>query len=170
MNSKQYLEQVLKVEDAMIAKVNEKDWIQEVSTASGAINYENDRTIGSAPTSSRFENALIRKVDLENQIAEEYGRLLRIHTEIRKVILAVEDIDAQNALAQYYLCRKTEDVIAGKFHVSKKTIQRRLDRGYEEVAKLTGYPAPPKQKMPARERHHIARDMMKEVYADEQIH
>ena len=85
MNSKQYLEQVLKVEDAMIAKVNEKDWIQEVSTASGAINYENDRTIGSAPTSSRFENALIRKVDLENQIAEEYGRLLRIHTEIRKV-------------------------------------------------------------------------------------
>lgn len=164
MNAKQYLEQVLKIEDCMIAKHDEMEWLQAVSTASGAINYENDRTTGSAPTSSRFENAVIRKEDLRNEILKEYDELLKKHQEIRKVILAVEDIDAQNALAQYYLCRKEEDVIASKFHVSKKTIQRRLERGYTEVSKLTGYPVP---RMPARPRHPIARQMMKEVYGNE---
>lgn len=164
MNAKQYLEQVIKIEDCMIAKHDEMEWLQAVSTASGAINYENDRTIGSAPTSSRFENAVIRKEDLRNEILKEYDELLKKHQEIRKVILAVEDVDAQNALAQYYLCRKEEDVIASKFHVSKKTIQRRLERGYTEVSKLTGYPVP---RMPARPRHPIARQMMKEVYGND---
>jgi len=164
MNAKQYLEQVLKIEDCMIAKHDEMEWLKAVSTASGAINYENDRTIGSDPTSSRFENAVIRKEDLRNEILKEYDELLKKHQEIRKVILAVEDIDAQNALAQYYLCRREEDVIASRFHVSKKTIQRRLNRGYVEVSKLTGYPVP---RMPARPRHPIARKMMKEVYGDD---
>ena len=166
MNSKQYLEQVLKIEDAMTAKRDEKERLDALSTASGAIRYDNDRTTGSAPQSARFENVTVSKVDLENEIAKEYAALLAKHAEIRKVILAVEEMDVQNVLAEYYLCRKTEEVIAVKFHVSKKTIQRRLDRGYVEVSKLTGYPAPA-PRMPARPRHPIARQMMKEVYGNE---
>ena len=163
MNAKQYLEQTWKLLDSLTAKRDEWEFLETVSTASGAINYENDRTVGSAPSSARFENVTVKKADLENDIKRERQELLEKHAEIRKVILAVEDMDVQNALAEYYLCHKTEDVIASKFHVSKKTIQRRLERGYTEVSKLTGYPVP---RMPARPRHPIARQMMKEVYGD----
>ena len=166
MNSRQWLEQVLILEQTMRANRSEYDWLEAVSTASGAINYQNDRTIGSAPTSSRFESAVINKEYLRKVIEEEYDQLLKMHTDIRKVIFAVADADAQNALRMKYLSNKDLDLIAYEYHVSRKTIERRLDRGYIEVARLTGYPAPIKQRMPAQERHHIARTILKEVYEE----
>ena len=163
MNAKQYLEQTWKLNDSMTAKIDEWEYLNEVQGAFGAIRYDNDRTTGSAPSSAKFEDITVKKTDLETDIKREYYSLLDKHAEIRKVILAVEDIDVQNALAEYYLCHKTEDVIAAKFHVSKKTIQRRLERGYTEVSKLTGYPVP---RMPARPRHPIAREHLTEVYGN----
>lgn len=161
MNSKQYLEQVIKIAQALMTKHDEKNYLETMATISGAINYTNDRTTGSAPTSAKFEEVVCKAADLETAILSEYAELLDLHAEVRKVILAVEDLDIRNTLAEKFLCHTQEDVIAFKFGVSKKTVQRRLDKGYADVSKLTGYPEPPRQRMPARERHGIAREMLR---------
>ena len=43
-------------------------------------------------------------------------------------------------------------------------VVRRREDGYHDVSLITGYPEPPKQRMPRRDRHHIAREHLKEYY------
>ena len=169
MNSKQYLEQALKLAADIEAHLEELERLQEISTASGAISYDNDRVISSVPQTARFEDTVVRLVDLEKTIRNELAQLWQEHRDIRMVIGQVEDSDVRCVLRMRFLARLEIDVIAAKNHISRSTVLRRLDDGYKEVSKITGYPHPPKQRLPGRNRHHIARNMMKEVYS-EQIH
>lgn len=166
MNSEEYLMQGIKIAHALAGLFEERKRLAEMSTATGGFKYDHEPVMGSKPQSARFENYSVSKVDLENEVEADIQHYFELHSDIRHVISQVEDMDVQTILRKRYLVDIPIDVIAAQFHVSRKTIERRLDRGYEEVAKLTGYPAPPKQKMPARERHHIARQMMKEVYVE----
>lgn len=164
MNAKEYLEQAIHLSAEIRSMVEELEMLKEVSTASGAIKYDNDRVVGSAPQSAQFENAVVRLVDLENEVRSELNALLEKHSEIRKTIGMVADDQVRTVLRLVYLVGRSMDAVAVQLNVSKRTVMRRLDVGYEAVAVLTGYPAPLKQKMPAKDRHHMAREMLKEVY------
>lgn len=167
MNSEQYLLQAVQLAHTLTSLNKEKQRLAELSTATGGFNYSQDMVIGSKPQSARFENYSVSKVDIENEIEDDIRHYWKLHSEIRHVISQVEDLEVQSILRLRYLTDTPVDVIASQFHVSRKTIERRLDKGFEEVAMITGCPVPPKQRMPAREREHtIAREMLKEVYQD----
>lgn len=168
MNSEQYLMQAVRLAHALAGLLKEKERLKELSTATGGFRYSPDPVISNRPQSARFEDYSVSKVDLENEVEDDIRHYWELHSEIRHVIGQVEDLEVQTILRLRYLVDVPLDVIAAQFHVSRKTIERRLDRGHDAVAEITGFDAPPKQRMPAREREHaIAREMLKEVYKDD---
>ncbi len=164
MNAKEYLEQAIVLSHDIRAHLDELENLNELSTASGAIRYDNDRVTGSAPSSAKWENVVVRLVDLENEIRKEVCELLDKHREIRDIIAQVEDADARAVLRMKYLALKSNNEIAAEMYCSKSTVLRRLDIGFQEVAKLTGYPAPPVFRMPARDRHPGSIRIIREYY------
>jgi predicted transcriptional regulator len=105
---------------------------------------------------------VIRLVDMENQIRKEIGELLKKHKEIRDVIAQVDDLQTRAVLRMRFLIRKPIDEIASEMQITKRTVIRRLEMGYHDVSLITGYPEPPKKKMPARDRHADSRRMLRE--------
>lgn len=168
MNAEQYLMQAVRIAHVLISLNKETQRLKDLATAIGGFSYSHDPVISNKPQSARFEDIVVSKADLENEIRDDIQHYWQLHSEIRHVINQVEDLDVRSILTLRYLTDTPVDVIAGQFHVSRKTIERRLDKGHEEVSRITGLPLPPKQRMPAREREHtIAREMLKEVYQNE---
>ena len=167
MNSVEYLSQAVSLARAMASLMAERDRLSELSTATGGFRYEQDPVKGSSPQSARFENYSVRKVDIENEIEADLQQYWILHSNIRHTIAKVKALNVQTVLRYRYLVGLPVDVIASKLNCSRKTIERRLADGHDAVAELTGYSAPMRQRMPAQERHHIAREMMREVYGEE---
>lgn len=159
MNSKQFLEQVIEIANEIRSLWAELDTLREISTASGAINYQNDRVISSVPQTAPFENTVVRLADLENEIRKEIAHQLQKHKRVRHVIGRVQDPSVRAVLRLRYLVNDPVEVCAVKLGISKSTVLRRLEAGYEAVAEITGYPAPPKLRMPAQPRHQISREI-----------
>lgn len=173
MTSKEFLEQEVVIIRQIRAHVAELEMLREVATATGAIRYDTDKVIHSV-TEARYEKPVIRAVDLENMVKDEIRELLDDHEDVRKVVGQITDPDIQNVLRMKYLADVEVDVIAGRLNISRRTVMRRLELGYEEVAKITGYPAPIRNRLPAEERHGDARRIMRDYFGeeeeDEQIH
>ena len=167
MTSKQFLEQGITIARQIRAHVAELEMLREVATATGAIRYDTDKVIHSV-TEARYERPIIKVVDLENMVRDEIHGLLEDHEEIRKAVAQITDPDIQNVIRMKYLADVDIDVIAGRLSISRRTVMRRLELGYVEVAKITGYPAPVRNRLPAEERHGDAKRMMREYFEEEE--
>ena len=163
MNAKQYLEQAIVLQNS-IKELQEKiETKLTEAEGAGAIRYDRDGSQTQRSQNAPFETPLIEAADLECEKKTKEDSL----REIRLVIEQVEDVKVKQVLQYKYLTNQTNKAIGYTLQVSVSTVKRRLEDGYHEVSLITGYPEPPKMRMPARERHHIARNMMKEVYGDE---
>ena len=169
MNSKQFLEQAIALEDGIRSRLEEIRKFRLLAEGTGAIRYDRDNVQTQRSQNAPFETPLITAEDLERDAKTEIREIWIRLSEIRAVIAGVEDMNIQNVLRLRYI-GKTTDEIAAKLKISKPTVFRRLEEGYHEISLLTGMEEPPKRRMPARPRHPIARQMLKEVYVDEQIH
>lgn len=171
MNSKQFLEQAITLEASIRSRLSEIEKFRTLAEGAGAIRYDRDNVQTQRSMNAPFESPLIMAADLEREAKEEVKELWIRLAEIRAVISGVEDLNIQNVLRMRYIAGKTVEEVAHDLKISRPTVFRRLEEGYHEVSLLTGLEEPPKHRMPARERQHkIAREMMKEVYGDEQIH
>ena len=163
MTSKQFLEQAIRLAKNMVAHRAEIDMFRTVARATGAIRYDTDKVIHSV-TEARFERPTIKAADLENEMVDEYRELMEDWDEVRKVIAQITDEDVQNVVRMKYLGGSEVDVIAYKLKISRRTVMRRLDQGYLEVAQITGYPAPARHSIPAEEKHEDAKRILREYY------
>lgn len=163
MTSKQFLEQGIQIARQIKAHLAELEMLREVATATGAIRYDTDKVIHSV-TEARYERPVIRVVDLENTVRQEIRSLIDDVDEIRKAVALIEDTEVQNVIRMRYLADVEIDVIASRLNISRRTVMRRLDLGYAEIAKITGYPAPVRKRLPAEERHGDAKRIMREYY------
>ena len=164
MNSKQYLEQAQVLAKEIRSFLAELETLKEISTASGAINYQNDRVISSVPQTARFENTVVRLVDLEADIRKELWALLDKHREIRDVVSQIPDPDVRTVVRMKFLALQSVADIAADLHCSKPTVFSRMEDGYDAVAKITGLQAPPRTRMPARKRHTTSIKLMRDYY------
>lgn len=170
MNAKQYLEQAIVLQNSIKSLQEEIETYRTLAEGAGAIRYDRDGSQTQRSQNAPFETPLIIAADLEREAKKEIRELWDSLREIRLAIGQVEDAEVQQVLRYKYLTNQTNEAIGSALNISTSTVKRRLEDGYHEVSLITGYPEPPKQRMPARERHKIARNMMKEVYGDEQIH
>ena len=169
MNSKQFLEQAIVLQNSIRSLLDEIETYRTLAEATGAIRYDKEPVMTQRSQSAPFEAPLIKAADLEREAQKEVEDLWQQLKEIRIVISQVEENQTQQVLRYKYLTNKSNEAIGSILQISVSTVKRRLEDGYHDVSLITGYPEPPKQRMSARERHHIARDMMKEVYTDESV-
>lgn len=167
MNSKQFLEQAIVLQNNIKSLREEIETYRTLAEGAGAIRYDRDGSQTQRSQNAPFEAPLIIAADLEREAKKEIGELWESLREIRLVIGQVEDTEVQQVLRYKYLTNQTNEAIGSSLQISVSTVKRRLEDGYHEVSLITGYPEPPKMRMPARDRHHIARNMMKEVYGDD---
>ena len=166
MTSKQFLEQGVRLTRSIRAHLAEAEMLRAVATATGAIRYDTDKVISSV-TEARFERPIIKAVDLENAVRSEIRTLLDDLGEIREAVALIEDPDVQNVIRFRYLADTEIDVIAYKLNISRRTVMRRLELGYQEIEKITGYPAPVRNRLPAEERHGDAKRIMRDYFEEE---
>lgn len=169
MNAKQYLEQAIVLQNSIKSLQEEIETYRTLAEGAGAIRYDRDGSQTQRSQNAPFETPLIIAADLEREAKKEIRELWDSLREIRLVIGQVEDAEVQQVLRYKYLTNQTNETIGSTLQISVSTVKRRLEDGYHEVSLITGYPEPPKMRMPGRERHHIARQMMKEVYGDDNL-
>lgn len=167
MNAKQYLEQAIVLQNSIKSLQEEIETYRTLAEGAGAIRYDRDGSQTQRSQNAPFETPLVIAADLEREAKKEIRELWDSLREIRLVIGQVEDAEVQQVLRYKYLTNQTNEAIGSALNISVSTVKRRLEDGYHEVSLITGYPEPPKQRMPARPRHPIARQMLKEVYGDE---
>ena len=165
MTSKQFLEQAISLEHHIKAHLSELDNLHAVATATGAIRYDTDKVISSV-TEARYEKPVIRAADLENQVRAEIRELLEDLDEIRKAIALISDEDIQDVVRMRYLGDVEIDIIAYRLKISRRTVMRRLELGYSDVAKITGYPAPIRNRLPGEERHGDAKRILRDYFEE----
>ena len=164
MNSKQFLEQAIRLVQSIQTCNASIEFYDTLGSGSGAIRYDRDGSQTQRSANAPFELPMCEKRDLEELEKKERAELWQKLKEIRYVVKQVEDMDVQNVLRMRYTANKTIEQIAAEFHISTSTVKRRLEDGYHEVSLITGYPEPPKQRMPARER---TKKIFREVYGNE---
>lgn len=164
MNSKQFLEQAIRLVQSIQTCNASIEFYDTLGSGSSAIRYDRDGSQTQRSANAPFELPMCEKADLERMEKAEITELWEKLKEIRYVVKQVDDLDVQNVLRQRYIIGKTIEQIAMEFHISTSTVKRRLEDGWHEVSLITGYPEPPRQRMPARDRHHIAREHLKEYY------
>ena len=166
MNAKQYLEQAIVLQNSIKSLQEEIETYRTLAEGAGAIRYDRDGSQTQRSQNAPFETPLIIAADLEREAKKEIRELWESLREIRLVIGQVEDAEVQQVLRYKYLTNQTNEAIGSSLKISVSTVRRRLEDGYHEVSLITGYPEPPKQRMPARER---TKRIFMEVYRDEQI-
>ena len=164
MNSKQFLEQAIVLQNSIKSLQEEIETYRTLAEGAGAIRYDRDGSQTQRSQSAPFETPLVIAADLEREAKKEIRELWESLREIRIVIGQVEDAEVQQVLRYKYLTNQTNETIGSTLNISTSTVKRRLDDGYHEVSLITGYPEPPKQRMPARER---TKRIFREVYGDE---
>lgn len=167
MNAKQYLEQAIVLQNSIKSLQEEIETYRTLAEGAGAIRYDRDGSQTQRSQNAPFETPLIIAADLEREAKKEIRELWESLREIRLVISQVEDAEVQQVLRYKYLTNQTNEAIGSTLNISVSTVKRRLEDGWHEVSLITGYPEPPKMRMPARDRHYIARKQLKEVYGDE---
>lgn len=167
MNSKQFLEQAIVLQNSIKSLQEEIETYRTLAEGAGAIRYDRDGSQTQRSQNAPFETPLIIAADLEREAKKEIKELWDSLREIRLVIGQVDDAEVQQVLRYKYLTNQTNEAIGSSLKISVSTVKRRLEDGYHEVSLITGYPEPPKQRMPARER---TKRIFREVYGDEQIH
>ena len=152
MNSKQFLEQAIVLQNSIKSLQEEIETYRILAEGAGAIRYDRDGSQTQRSQNAPFETPLIIAADLEREAKKEIRELWDSLREIRLVIGQVEDAEVQQVLRYKYLTNQTNEAIGSTLNISVSTVKRRLEDGYHEVSLITGYPEPPKQRMPARER------------------
>ena len=164
MNSKQFLEQAIVLQNSIKSLQEEIETYRILAEGAGAIRYDRDGSQTQRSQNAPFETPLIIAADLEREAKKEIRELWDSLREIRLVIGQVEDAEVQQVLRYKYLTNQTNEAIGSTLNISVSTVKRRLEDGYHEVSLITGYPEPPKMRMPARER---TKKLFREVYGDE---
>ena len=152
MNSKQFLEQAIELTKSIRSLQEEIETYRTLADGAGAIRYDRDGSQTQRSQNAPFETPLIIAADLEREAKKEIRELWESLREIRLVIGQVDDEEVQQVLRYKYLTNQTNETIGSTLNISVSTVKRRLEDGYHEVSLITGYPEPPKMRMPARER------------------
>lgn len=134
MDAKEYLERVLDIDERIKNKTLEKEqWraIAECTTAS----VEGER-VQSSGSQHKMEDAVIKIVEIENEIDEVIKQLIDVKNEIIKTIDDVKKTNSYSILHKRYVQSKSIEDIQDEKRVSQSTVERWLEDAYEQVQRI----------------------------------
>ena len=120
MTSKEYLSQALYLDKRLKAKERRLDWLRSHAEYVSPQISESPKT--ASGIKSPLEEAVVRIVDLETEIALNITELVRLKQEIANAIRGVNSIECETILEMRYLALMTWEDIAMQMNYSNDYI------------------------------------------------
>ena len=134
MTAKEYLEQAYRLDRHIESKMEQVQMLRLLATKSTSVIREGPS--GGGGGGSFMEDAIIRIVDMEQDISAELGRLVILKAEIAEVIGQVENLEAQVVLEMRYLCYKKWEEIMEAMSCSERTVLRWHKEGLKAIESI----------------------------------
>ena len=122
MNAKEYLSQVMHIDQRINSKLEQVTRLRENATNCTAALSDMPRP--DSPNIQRMEETICKIVDLEREINADIDRLVDLKAEARKAINAVSDPVQQLILELRYLCYKPWLEIMEELGLNETSIYR----------------------------------------------
>ena len=122
MNAKEYLSQVMYIDQRINSKLEQVTRLRENVTNCTATLSDMPRP--DSPNKQRMEETICKIVDLEREINADIDRLVDLKAEARKAINAVSDPVQQLILELRYLCYKPWLEIMEELGLNETSIYR----------------------------------------------
>jgi len=109
MTPKAYLQQALRLDERIHSKIEQIESLNELATkCTSAIT---GMPHNPSPSTSTMADAVMKIVDLQEEIKADIDRLVDLKRELVQVIKSVDEIECQMLLELRYLCYKSWDEI-----------------------------------------------------------
>lgn len=132
MDSKTYLRQAYKINVRIRSKIEQVNSLRDLAEkATSSITG-----MPSGGSENRMENAIIRMVDLQNEIAHDIESLVQLKQNIAEAIDSIENDDYKTLLELRYLANKKWEEIAVIMHLTIDGVFRVHRRALREVDKI----------------------------------
>lgn len=122
MNAKEYLSQVMHIDQRINSKLEQVMKLREAATKATATLSDMPRP--DSPNIQAMESTICKIVDLEREINEDVDRLVDLKAEARRVIQQITEPDQQLVLELRYLCYKPWTEIMSEIGYSEATLYR----------------------------------------------
>lgn len=134
MEAREYLERAIDIDERIKNKTLEKEQWQSIAECTTA-SAEGDR-VQSSGSLHKMEDAVIKIVEIENEIDELIRCLIDMKQEIIRTIDRVEDANSYSLLHKRYIQGKSIEEIQDEKGISQSTIERKLEKAYEAIQKI----------------------------------
>lgn len=122
MNAKEYLSQVMYIDQRIDTKLEQVMSLREAATKATATLSDMPRP--DSPNVRSMEDTIVKIVDLEDEINRDIDRLVDLKAEARRLIGQVKEPDQQLVLELRYLCYKPWSEIMVELGCSEPTVYR----------------------------------------------
>lgn len=109
MTAKEYLSQAFRLDERINSKIQQLESLNALATKSTSTLSDMPK---SPNRSSRMEDAIVKIVDLQDEINKDIDSLVELKAEIMRAIKAVDNIEYRTIFEKRYLCFLTWKQIA----------------------------------------------------------
>lgn len=134
MTAKEYLSQVRYLDDSINTKIDMLDGLNAMATKCTSVL--SDMPKGGNGSTSRLEDIVVKIIALQEEINAEIDTLVDKKTEIRSVIMQVENKNERLLLEKRYLCCMPWNEIIETSFISVTTSKRIHNSALESVEKI----------------------------------
>lgn len=123
MTAKEYLSQAFYMNRQIKAKERRLEWLREIAPGPSMRFSQEEKSKGD-PRSSLVENAALKVVELEEEIASDILELVRVMKEIASTISRVDSMECRTILEMRYLSFMEWDEIISRMGYSRSYVFR----------------------------------------------
>ena len=123
MTAKEYLSQAFYMNRQIKAKERRLEWLREIAPGPSMRFSQEEKSKGD-PRGSLVENAALKVVELEEEIASDILELVRVMKEIASTISRVDSMECRTILEMRYLSFMEWDEIISRMGYSRSYVFR----------------------------------------------
>ena len=123
MTAKEYLSQAFYMNRQIKAKERRLEWLREIAPGPSMRFSQEEKSKGD-PRSSLVEEAALKVVELEEEIASDILELVRVMKEIASTISRVDSMECRTILEMRYLSFMEWDEIISRMGYSRSYVFR----------------------------------------------
>ena len=123
MTTKEYLSQAFYMNRQIKAKERRLEWLREIAPGPSMRFSQEEKSKGD-PRSSRVEEAALKVVELEEEIASDILELVRVMKDIASAISRVDSMECRTILEMRYLSFMEWDEIISRMGYSRSYVFR----------------------------------------------
>ncbi len=134
MTAKEYLSQVHRLNQMIDIKLEEVSSLR--SLASRVTTAFGQEKVQTSKKQSPMEDAIVRLMDLENEVNNDIDRLIALKEEVLENINKIDNCNLSLLLAMRYINNRDWETIADNMGYDVRTIYRFHKQGLKEIDKI----------------------------------